>query len=111
MIQVWLYDKNFYFTGLTDFVEEVKDGMTTVPYLIGYIKGKFNLETQQWEEGATDEEIEAWKQANTSPKVPTLEERIAILEAENASLKEYVKNVEETSKDGILEVTELTLSV
>lgn len=79
MTQVWLIDEDNFFTGESIFVEEVKENMTTVPYLVGYVKGK--LVDGQWIEGATEEEIEEIKrqeEENTVPPQPTLEDKISI---------------------------------
>lgn len=61
MIQAWVYDDKGFFIN-TILTETLTDNMTTVPFSIGYIKPKFN--GTDWVEGATAEEIEAWKQEN-----------------------------------------------
>lgn len=60
-MQVWIIDKNGFYAGESKFVQEVTDLMTTVPLLVGYVKPKFN--GTEWTEGATEEEVEAWKQS------------------------------------------------
>lgn len=90
MIQVWLFDENNIFTGVTKVVKEVVENMTDIPLLVGYIKPLFN--GIRWEEGATAEEIEQWKEANKidiCPK-PTTEERVLKLEEEKSILAENV---------------------
>lgn len=69
MIQVWLLDENNFFIGESIFVEEVKEGMTTVPYLVGYVKGK--LVNDEWVEGATEEEIKIWQQSQCKQELTT----------------------------------------
>lgn len=90
MIQVWLIDKDGYFTGDTDMVDNVESYMVTKPYTVGYIKGYWN--GSDWEEGATQEEIEEWNKTNKidiCPK-PTAEERITQLEADKEALAQNV---------------------
>lgn len=86
MIQVYLLDENNFFTGESKFVEEVKEGMTTVPYLVGYIKGK--LVDGAWIEGATEEEIKAFYDAQPVPPEPvkTVAELETEIEALNATI-------------------------
>lgn len=80
MIQVWLYDENKVFTEST-LVEEVTENMTTVPLLIGYIKPTFNEELQEWFEGATEEEIKEWEEANKVVEEPNkMEVRLGQIE-------------------------------
>lgn len=97
MIQVWLYNENKMFTE-TVLVNEVDRNMTTVPLLIGCVKPTFNEELQEWYEGATDEEIQQWKDENTVVQEPTeveiLTDKISILQEENMSLGEYILTLE-----------------
>ena len=60
-MNVCFYDENGYYTG-HDTVQELGEGMTTVHFDVGYIKPHFN--GVSWEEGATQEEIEAWENNN-----------------------------------------------
>lgn len=72
MIQVWLLDENNFYKCESIFVKEVKENMTTVPLLVGYVKPKFT--GNEWVEGATTEEIQEYKANkidNCSP-VPAL---------------------------------------
>lgn len=69
MTQVWLLDENKFFTGISKFVEEVEENMTTEPLLVGYVKAKFT--GREWIEGATDEEIQQWE--NSRPKLQKTE--------------------------------------
>ena len=81
MIQVWILDKNGFYTGEVDFVEEPKENEITKPYEVGYIKGKWDFEIQDWVEGATEEEIVEWedsKQIDICPE-PTTEEKVTDL--------------------------------
>ena len=66
MIQVWLLDENNYFTGESIFVEEVTEQMTTEPLLIGYVKAKWT--GNEWVEGATEEELKEWEEAQPKPQ-------------------------------------------
>lgn len=97
MIRVWLYDDNKYYINTDDFqyVEEISKNMTTVPLLVGYIRPRFNEETQEWCEGATQEEIEQWNQANnnssdtitTEQQLNELSEYVLALEVKNIELE------------------------
>ena len=90
MIQVWTYDENKVFVE-SIFVDEVTQNMTTIPFLVGYIKPTFNEELEEWFEGATEEEIKAWEEEN-KPKpqepneVEVLTARVDGLENINAGL-------------------------
>lgn len=66
MKQVWLLDKNNFFTGDSIFVKEVEESMTTIPLLVGYIKPKWT--GNEWIEGATEEEIQIWEEIQQSDK-------------------------------------------
>ena len=59
MIQIWKIDENNFFTGESYFVEEVKENHVTTPILVGYIKPFWT--GLDWTEGATEEEIEQFK--------------------------------------------------
>ena len=78
-MQVWIIDKNGFYAGESKFVQEVTDLMTTVPLLVGYVKPKFN--GTEWTEGATEEEVEAWKQSQQIDICPpkTTEQQVAEL--------------------------------
>lgn len=90
MIQVCLIDENGFYTGESKFVDEVTEGMTTVPYLVGHIKGK--LVNGEWTEGATEEEIAEWKISQEQTKIcfnePKTNEQLTI---ENKQLWETVE--------------------
>ena len=60
MVQVWLVDIYGFYTGEDAWVEEPKKNEITEPYLIGYVKGKWDGE--KWVEGATEEEILEWEE-------------------------------------------------
>ena len=80
MIQVWLLDEQNYFTGESIFVEEVADNMTTKPLLIGYVKAKWTGE--EWDEGATEEEIKEWQdtqQKTGKTELETMKEQLTQL--------------------------------
>lgn len=90
MIQVWLLDENNFFTGISNFVNEIGENMTTIPILVGYVKPK--LVNDEWVEGATEKEIQEWQEANKidiCPE-PTDKERITKLEEEKSILAENV---------------------
>ena len=65
--QTWTIDEQGFYLGESTFIneEEMTDLMITTPILIGYIKPKWN--GIEWVEGATEEEIQAWKDANILP--------------------------------------------
>lgn len=96
MIQVWLLDSNGFYTGKVDFVEEPDKFQITVPYEIGYVKGKWNSDLQQWQEGATQEEIAAWEQENKIDICPekTTEQKLEDLVSEYNQLKSRMDNTE-----------------
>ena len=89
-MQVWVFDMNGFFVETTE-VEKIEENMTTIPIgNVAYIKPKWN--GIAWEEGATAEEIEEWKQSqqiDICPK-PTAEERIAQLEVDKEALAQNV---------------------
>ena len=89
MIQVWKIDTNDFFTGESYFVNENAEDYIesaleiTTPYLVGYVKGKWDWVNKRWIEGATVEEIEEWQeqqQHNPNP-LPSIEERITNIES------------------------------
>ena len=75
-----------------DFNPEIEIGLEVEPAQGLYIP-KWNGET--WEEGATQEYIDNLK-INTPKAEPTLGERLAKLETENALLKTKVATIEQT---------------
>lgn len=87
MIQVWLLDENNFFTGESVFVDEVTENMTTEPLLIGYVKAKWT--GKEWIEGATDEEIEEWKNIPIEPIIVAKSNEE--LENENKILKAQIQ--------------------
>lgn len=90
MIQVWLIDENGFYINESKFVEKLEEGMTDIPLLVGYVKSKFV--NGEWIEGATEKEIEKWKdsqQIDICPE-PTDKERITKLEEEKSILAENV---------------------
>lgn len=116
MIQVWLYDENKVFIE-SKLVEELKENMTDIPLLVGYIKPTFNVEKQEWKEGATEEEIKAWleQQKPQEPK-PTLEQQLEEANKRVNIMQEQLKNaiaentltlsmIEESSKQAIAEMS------
>lgn len=109
MIQVWTYDENKVFVE-SIFVDEVTRNMTTIPFLVGYIKPTFNEELEEWFEGATEEEIKAWEEENkpkptepsTENEMEALTARVDGLENINAGLllenAEHQINIQEQEK-------------
>lgn len=89
MIQVWLIDNQGFYTNESKLVYEVGDNMTTVPLLVGYIKPQ--LVDGVWQEGATEEEIKAWQEANRPPVAEeTQEQKMARLEEHMSLLQDVV---------------------
>ena len=87
MIQVCIYDENNIFIK-TAFVEKLEENMTTIPFSTGYYKPKFNKETQEWFEGATEEEIEEMKRQEEESRPPQEPSEIEILEEKVSALEE-----------------------
>lgn len=88
MIEVWYINEDGYWTGKRDTVFIVEEGMTDVKMLVGYVKPK--LVNGEWIEGATEEEIQEWKDNkidNCSPK--TTEQK---LEETNQMLTQIIIN-------------------
>lgn len=90
MIQAFLLDTKGYFTGCTMLTNELVDNMTDVPLTVGYVKPYFNGD--YWEEGATQEEIEAWNKTNKIDicPIPSIDDRINQLEEDKKVLAENV---------------------
>lgn len=84
MIQVWEYNEQKVFTRTT-MIEQMKQNMTTIPLKVGYIKPTFNDSIQEWFEGATEQEINEWKEANKPIQEPN---EVEILKQEVETLKE-----------------------
>lgn len=95
MIEVWYIDKNGFWTGERDTVFVLEEGMTDVKMLTGYVKAR--LVNNEWVEGATEEEIREWEEANKidiCPE-PTTEEKLVIAEEKIAKLEEQIKATNE----------------
>lgn len=60
MAEVRIIDENGFYTGESKFVEEILENMATTHLSVGYVKPKWNGE--EWIEGATEKEIQAWKE-------------------------------------------------
>ena len=99
-MQIWVIDENGFYKNKSKIIaeEEYTNLMTTVPLTVGYVKPQ--LVNNQWIEGATQEEIEAWKEANNKPNEPdeveTLTARVDGLENINAGL--LLENAEQQIK-------------
>lgn len=90
IMQVWLLDSDNFWTGRFDFVEEVTEGMTDIPLINEFVRSQ--LVNGEWVEGATEEEIQSWKdgQQIDNCSEPTTEERVLKLEEEKSILAENV---------------------
>lgn len=93
MTQVWIYDENKLFIE-SKFVDEVVESMTDVPLTVGYVKAKFDEVNQVWVEGATQEEIDTWNEANKPSTKPSTDDKMEVLLAENKELKSRVDATE-----------------
>lgn len=99
MIQVWCYNKNKVFTE-SIFVDEIGENMTDIPLTVGYVKPKFN--DTDWIEGATQEEIKAWEEANKpQPSEPS---KTDILSAELEELKLKTDMQDQVLNEILLEI-------
>lgn len=84
MIQVWKIDTNDFFTGESYLVNENADDYIesaleiTTPYLVGYVKGKWDWVNKRWIEGAIAEEIAEWDNRNS----PTLSSKFEALKTQ-----------------------------
>lgn len=94
MIQIWEVDENKFFTGESCFVEEVLENHVTEPLLVGYVKAFWNGEA--WVEGATESEIEDWKnnQPTHEPEISEQDKRIGELEEELLTSNLYMTDME-----------------
>lgn len=78
-MQVWKIDENNIFIGESYFVKEPKTNEITAPLTVGHVKSKWT--GIEWIEGATQEEIQTWKDSQVVELLlPTTEERITALE-------------------------------
>lgn len=95
MIQVWIYDENNFYAGKNCFVEEAQENMTAIPLTIGYIKPYFNKYTQEWSEGATQDEIDKWYEDNKvdTPPTPSLDDEIKVLKEQNKVLNDAISEL------------------
>lgn len=81
---------------------------------IEYLETPHGLFTSNPVTGQTAQEVYdeyLYSLEHPQPVPPTIEERITALEAENATLKEYIKSVEEGSKNGIVEITDMVATM
>jgi hypothetical protein len=77
--QIWKIDGNNIFTGESYFTKVSDTNEITTPLTVGYVKPLWN--GIEWQEGATEEEIQEWKESNEQQnQQPTLEERVSALE-------------------------------
>ena len=90
MIQAYLYDSDYIFTE-SKFVEILGNYKTDVPMSIGYVKPKFDIKKNEWVEGASEQEIKDWEDAQVKPQ-PT---EIEILQAKLNSATEQLDFQEE----------------
>ena len=98
MTQVWYIDDNGFYLNESDMVEEVEEGMITIPMTFGYVNPKFV--DGQWIEGATEEEIKEW--TDSLPKVESyiapktneeLENEIKLLKEQNEALNSAISEL------------------
>jgi hypothetical protein len=68
-MQVWKIDINNFYTGDSYFVVEPSENEVTIPILVGYVKPKWT--GVDWVEGATEQEIQEWKDSNIIEREPT----------------------------------------
>lgn len=106
MIQVWCYDNNNIFTE-SKIVEEVGSCMTTISVgNVGFYKPKWN--DIEWIEGATEEEIETWKEENKVVQEPSEGEVLmSNIILENATLKQQTTEQQELTANLLLQIAEL----
>lgn len=69
MVQVWIIDNNNFYTGESYFVEEPSTNEVVTPITVGYVKPKWDGDG--WTEGATEEEVQAWKDSQITEREPT----------------------------------------
>lgn len=85
-MQVWKIDKDNFYTDESYFIEEPSNNEISIPILIGYVKPKWT--GVEWIEGATEKEIQEWKDSQVAqPKEPT---EIEILKQEKEILAKSV---------------------
>jgi len=103
MIQIWEYDENGFFTESV-FVKEVKENMTETPIEVGYYKAKWN--GTEWVEGATQEEIIAFQEANKV--IPTTDDILrAKLIKDNANIQLQLAQQQNLNADILLKIAKL----
>lgn len=110
-MRVYKLDSNNFYVTFTELTEENKDTLnyTAKQMTVGYVKPKFDFDLDEWVEGATQQEIDAWHEANRPPiqevdKITILEQQITTLETENLALKSRLDNLEQTLTGGIQSV-------
>ena len=94
-MQVWLMDNKGYYMNVTKNVDKVGENMTDTPLMVGYIKPYFN--GTEWEEGATEEEIQAWKDS----------QQIDICPEDKPKTNEELTNENKILNEAVTELTEL----
>lgn len=105
MIQVWCVDENGFFTE-SILVEEIKENMTEIPIIIGFYKAKWD--GSKWIEGATNQEIQEWKDKNIVIVEPSEQEILnAQLLKENADMKAQLAEQQELTANLLLQVASL----
>lgn len=89
LMQVWLLDVNKFWTGECDFVKEVLENHATKNVSVGKVKPKWDRDLQDWIEGATEEEIQEWKDAQQIDNCPskTTEEKVEELDQKLTDLQ------------------------
>lgn len=101
---VYELDQNNFYIGFAELTEENKDTLnyTAVQMTRGYVRSKFDKELQEWVEGATEEEIKEWEEANKPlPQEPSemeiLSSEVEKLKAENKLLNAQVEALSATT--------------
>lgn len=100
-MQVWKIDNNNFFTGESylidknaeDYIENKLE--ITTPYLVGYVKGKWDWVNKCWIEGATVEEVSEWQKQQNPTSLSELIENLKtqIAETDYKIIKCYEYNL------------------
>lgn len=90
---VYELDANNFYIGFSELTEENKETLiyTTKPMIVGYYKPRFNHSIQDWEEGATLEEIEEIKRQEEANRPLVEPNEMEVLERENKQLWDTVE--------------------
>lgn len=102
-MMVFQLDENNFYIGFIELTEENKNNLnyTKVSIIDGYCRPRFNHETQEWIEGATEEEIKIWEEAN---KVESPVDGMEVLESKVKELEENQVGQDSIIDDLIFEI-------